>query len=52
MKFPVDASAKSYKVRLYGFTGTFSNKPEGKVYTWKKGELPPTPYNVFPALWI
>lgn len=50
VKFPVDASAKSYKVRLYGFTGTFSNKPEGKVYTWKKGELPPTPYNVFPAL--
>jgi hypothetical protein len=50
VKFAVDAKAKSYKVRLYGFSGTFASAPEGIEYTWKKGELPPTPYNVFPSL--
>jgi len=47
IKFPVDNNAKSYKVRLYGFSTTVSGL-EGKVYTWKAGDAPPTPYNVFP----
>lgn len=45
--FPVDAQAVSYKVRLYGFNGTSTNVPEGKITTWKAGELPPTDYNIY-----
>lgn len=47
VKFPTDSKAKSYKVRLFGFTGTFASPPEGKIYTWDTGELPPTPYNIY-----
>ena len=47
IKFPVDNKAKSYKVRLYGFSTTLSGL-ESKVYMWKAGDAPPTPYNVFP----
>ena len=48
IKFPVDNNAKSYKVRLYGFSTTLSGL-EGKVYMWNAGAKPPTPYDVFPA---
>jgi len=47
--FPVDASAKSYSVKLSNFSGTWSSQPNGTVYTWEPGEMPPTPYNIFPS---
>jgi hypothetical protein len=45
--FPVDGKAVSYKVRLYGFSGTFVSPPEGKITIWKAGDTPPTDYNVY-----
>jgi|GEM_PF-701573 len=47
VKFAVEDSAKSYSVRLLHFTGTWTNPPEGKVYTWEAGTLPNTPYNIY-----
>ncbi len=47
-KFPVDNKAKSYKVRFFGFKGTFSAPADGYTFSWKAGDLPPTPYNVYP----
>ncbi len=48
IQFPVHNNAKSYKVRLYGFSTTLSGL-EGKVFMWKAGDAPPTPYNIFPT---
>lgn len=47
-KFPVEADATKYSVKLFDFTGTFVSPPEGRVYTWDVGKLPPTPYNIYP----
>jgi hypothetical protein len=47
IKFPVDAKVKNYKVKLHGFNGIWTNAPEGKTYTWKHGDFPPTDYNIW-----
>jgi hypothetical protein len=48
VQFPAEADAKSYKVRLFNFSGTFASPPEGRIYSWDAGKLPPTPYNIYP----
>lgn len=48
VQFAVDNDATRYQVRLFHFTGTATNAPEGQVYAWDAGTLPNTPYNIYP----